>query len=325
MELNQQTEMNVQENGEHGDFVCSLCARRFTFESSYIRHRNYHEKRIYSCSECGKSFIKHQHLKTHSYAHTKVAPYQCDQCEKRFTVPSKLKRHSKVHEGYSCEFEGCSNRKFEKWSDLRKHCALEHKTFMKCDDCGKQFRLNTELRRHQRKHEKNDRLCPIDGCGLRMAGRKLSSHLSKDHPLSGSWIVDEIAGISGSFNCHQCNTVFDKKAKLEQHIRNVHLMKPETKNKNFTCPIEGCNRVFSKAYKLKYHKNVHDGINPFSCTVYGCAKAFPSPQSCRRHVLEVHGSLPHVSALRFNLALPKDLSGDSDTNNNDSVVSENEG
>jgi len=324
MEQGQQSETNGEESGDEGDFICSLCARRFTFESSCIRHQKYHEKRIYSCPDCGKSFIKHQHLKTHSYMHTKVAPYKCDQCEKRFTVPSKLKRHSKVHEGYACEFEGCSTSKFEKWSDLRKHCASEHKTFVKCDDCGKQFRLHSELKRHERKHSNNDRLCPIDGCEMRMAGRKLAAHLSKEHFISGSWDSIEKVGSNGSFNCHQCSAVFDKKGNLEQHIRSVHLVKPETTRTDLICPIEGCNRVFSKAYKLKYHKNVHDGINPFNCTVYGCEKAFPSPQSCRRHVLEVHGRLPHASTLRVSLALPKDLSGDSDTNNNDSVVSENE-
>lgn len=47
----------------------------------------------YGCSQCGRSYTHHKHLKRHMLVHTGERPYGCPWCERRYTRPDIRKRH----------------------------------------------------------------------------------------------------------------------------------------------------------------------------------------------------------------------------------------
>ncbi|NXS23610.1 ZN282 protein, partial [Mystacornis crossleyi] len=49
------------------------------------------------CTECGKSFIRRDHLLKHWRVHTGETPYQCPVCGKHFRYKESLNCHQKIH------------------------------------------------------------------------------------------------------------------------------------------------------------------------------------------------------------------------------------
>jgi hypothetical protein len=55
------------------------------------------EPRRFFCSECGRSFARHEHLKRHSAVHAPAGAFTCSICLKRFTRNDILTRHETTH------------------------------------------------------------------------------------------------------------------------------------------------------------------------------------------------------------------------------------
>ena len=69
------------------------------------------EGKPYTCSDCGKSFIKQGDLNRHSIIHTGQKPYACEYCGKSFSTQGAQSSHSIIHTGekpYACEHCGKS-------------------------------------------------------------------------------------------------------------------------------------------------------------------------------------------------------------------------
>ena len=49
----------------------------------------------------------------------------------------------------------------------------------------------------------------------------------------------------------------------------------------FTCPVDGCNKSFTRAYNLRSHQRTHTNERPFLCEV--CGKAFARQHDRKRH------------------------------------------
>ncbi|XP_067005732.2 zinc finger protein 391 isoform X2 [Anabrus simplex] len=130
-----------------GSHSCSTCGQSFTRLEHLRRHTLSHvgEKPI-SCTTCGKTFSRLDHMKIHELVHLGERPHVCTTCGMTFAEITELKTHSLVHlqgKKYSCN--QCGGY-FKHESSLKKHQAVHFGNAP--NTCGK-----TYTEKHQNKKE----------------------------------------------------------------------------------------------------------------------------------------------------------------------------
>ncbi|KAM4029774.1 uncharacterized protein ACNLHF_022331 [Anomaloglossus baeobatrachus] len=206
-------------------FSCSECGKYFIRKPNLVKHQKIHTgEKPFSCSECGKCFIQKINLLTHQKIHTGEKPFSCSECGKCFIRKSDLVRHQKMHTGekpFSCSECGkCFIQKFVLVLHQRSHTG--EKPFS-CSECGKCFIRKSDLVSHQKMH----------------TGEK-------------------------PFSCSECGKCFIKKLELVLHQRS------HTGEKPFSC--SECGKCFTRKSNLVTHQKIHTGEKPFSCSE--CGKCF---------------------------------------------------
>ncbi|XP_076319544.1 transcription factor IIIA-like isoform X2 [Tachypleus tridentatus] len=192
-------------------YVCSFddCTASFSRPCQLETHLRAH---IGECPTCEKAFLKHQHLKIHSYEHTGIKPFHCVHvgCGKTFVLPSKLKSHMKSHKGYTCDAPGCEEN-FSKWTHFKRHKNLCHPQKHECDVCQRRFFTKSNLRIHAEIH-KTDRevfCCPHEGCSLSYFQEKnLRAHIISFHEKKR-----HACAVEG------CERTFISRGGLKKHIK----------------------------------------------------------------------------------------------------------
>ena len=182
-------------------FKCGLCVKAFSMKNNLRRHirlkhmpqnsstkpkiKNMGEK-IYQCDfgECGKRFSFNNNLRRHLRINhglqtfprtllkqkTEKRSHQCEQCGRNFSFRNNFNRHMRtcgMEKNYSCTWCGKAYL-YEK--SLSTHLCKKNpnqdmsvvKSFQ-CDQCGKEFSVRSNFKRHIREVHGSEISC--EKCG----------------------------------------------------------------------------------------------------------------------------------------------------------------
>ena len=123
------------------------------------------------------------------------------------------------------------------------------KESFRCQICHEQYATKSNLKRHYKKHNDNNKFV----C------RKCTQYFSSQEELT----AHETAKHSFKHLCTSCGKTFSKKAHLQVHQSRLH--EHGSSEYNHPCPFENCNKTFYQKQRLQDHINYHTGTKPFSC------------------------------------------------------------
>ncbi|XP_069700837.1 zinc finger protein 431-like isoform X2 [Periplaneta americana] len=163
---------------DEASYSCDLCKREFTCVNSLRGHEC--KQKMFSCSECDKTYHTAGDLQKHSLVHSTANFFTCEMCDKTYHTADDLQKHSLVHSTanfFTCEM---CDKTYHTADDLQKH-SLVHSTanFFTCEMCDKTYHTADDLQKHSLVHSTaNFFTCEM--CDKSFAEKKdLTSHNCK--------------------------------------------------------------------------------------------------------------------------------------------------
>uniref|UniRef100_A0A671P4F9 Si:dkey-56e3.3 n=1 Tax=Sinocyclocheilus anshuiensis TaxID=1608454 RepID=A0A671P4F9_9TELE len=198
----------------------------------------------------------------------------CKHCGKAFSQPSTFLVHQKLHNRERLHHCTLCGKRFSQASSLKRHHSIHRgeKPF-RCVHCGKQFADQSNLKKHVTVHTGEK---PY-GCNLCGKMFNQSSNL-KTHM--------RIHTREKPFGCDRCGRMF----KPNRVRKSPASSTGPAKEKPFTCPMETCDRRFSRSDELNRHIRIHTGHKPFQCRI--CLRSFSRSDHLTTHTRTHTGEKP---------------------------------
>jgi DNA-directed RNA polymerase subunit RPC12/RpoP len=299
-ELELKFHQDIYHNNDSGNYICSLCGKRFQLQRSLKYHKNHVEhdenqegkvkKGPRPCPFCKKKFGKHIHKQLHVFQEHKDRILYCSICSKPHTAEDCLMPHmKKFHPGVKLLRCKHCEKEFAHKLTLSYHIDKDHEDkdidgrVFTCsiDTCQKRFQTQMNLDQHARVHEsqkqreqtllkgvKKTEKGPCSVCGKIFVLRNIKDHYERYH-------TDQ-----AKFKCSDCDKTFTTRLNLTNHSLAVHL------KRELKCPIESCQKIFySRAVLSQHLKGVH-AETKHKCPQ--CEKEFSHRGNLREHIKGVH-------------------------------------
>ncbi|KAF7286011.1 hypothetical protein GWI33_008314 [Rhynchophorus ferrugineus] len=225
-------------------FVCSICDKVMTYESSYVKHVITHDqeqpdyrKRRCVCEICGKDILK-KNIQPHMKGHLGVKPHKCPYCDKSFTNRKILRHHIRTHtkeKPHKCPV--CAKGFTQPYTvtiHMRYHTGERP---FNCCVCKRGFVTKAELKHHSCKGPQNFE-------------SQFEAEDFFDFELEDEQPTDQ-------YQCGICSKIFPNKNKFIEHHINMY-------NKKLTCCK--CSVAFKSLEDLYEHHETHKDIDlDFNC------------------------------------------------------------
>ena len=139
-------------------FNYKICHKSYSSKYTLNQHMKIHdESKAFKCDVCLKLFCSKSKLEVHYRTHTGEKPFACKICDKKFTVKCNLIQHLATHSDvrfFKCST--CPEGRYSKTKDqLNHHMVYHYKPKFACSNCDYKTHTSTNLKSHQKTHEKN--------------------------------------------------------------------------------------------------------------------------------------------------------------------------
>ena len=217
---------------------CSLCGLKYSDKASMEKHifrvHEGHAPVKFTCSDCGKMFLKKHEFREHCEMHINGKP-KCDTCGKEFEWKSALSKHKMIH----------------LTPQERKNVLAKDKSsgLKQCKICDK---MVVNMKRHMQGHN-DERNFHCNECGKSYIDKKsLNNHRA---------IIHE--GKVDNFFCKICNKSFTRRTGLA-----AHMLLHTGKGRLFNCKY--CNSSYKEKRNLVNHLERNHHINPDNDDIKSC-------------------------------------------------------
>lgn len=268
---------------------CDICQKIVRTRTNFTKHMRNHIPDSYKCRTCEEKFNGITQRNHHEQSHS-TESLVCDICSSSFGTIRYLKQHKKrMHSDFQVRHKCtlCSND-FRSPAVLEKHLKLhaENKTIA-CTVCDKTLGNYSSLMHHMKLHSGlRSYLCRFCGkayaqisskIGHEKTKHKLEKQLEKKTPPPKK---------PETYLCAECNSSFDKKKYLQQHIRRMH----SDSCGRYKCSL--CTRDFNSSTSLENHLKAHAGKKTHACKL--CNKTFATLSSLQSHMQLHSGTRPYL-------------------------------
>ncbi|XP_051940667.1 zinc finger protein 665-like [Hippocampus zosterae] len=316
-----------------GGLTCPACDKSFKERARLESHLKLHKKiprgpHSLICDECGKVFGRRYHLNRHLLAHCRAANnerYACAECHKNYASAEDLKKHLMDHAKEKSGTCPRCDQNLGSREELEAHAAA-HKAPYLCSVCGKKFKVEAVLKKHEEKHQGRHYHCTV--CSKHFGDLAQYRRHAEMHDRRES-------------KCPHCQRVFLKHTAFKYHLQthteerphrcaycadtfvdNEELERHRLKHRKFrkerpynctrcdaafaalaelTAHLEGhkgeaplscdiCGRTFLNAGKLEKHLSIHTGERPHLCP--HCGNGFPTAANLKQHIYSHTGEKP---------------------------------